>query len=91
MAVTRNRREAEKGRGANKKERACRRCGCTWSKACMTKLGPCSWVGRLNICSACLTKAEMTRWLMGIRPVVMADGKWHLANDGSLRRERKVA
>ena len=32
-------------------ERACRICGCTESRACMTDAGPCHWVEG-NLCSA---------------------------------------
>lgn len=31
----------------------CRVCGCTEYTACMTKSGPCSWVGAESLCSAC--------------------------------------
>lgn len=33
-------------------ERACRSCGCTDDRACVTEAGPCSWVSA-DLCSAC--------------------------------------
>lgn len=41
-----------------KKERFCRRCGCTYHKPCVDRLGQsCFWVER-DLCSHCLTAAE---------------------------------
>lgn len=45
-------------------ERACRRCGCTWTTACLTVNGPCCWVEK-DLCSACLTRPEAMRWMAG--------------------------
>ncbi|MDR3510674.1 MAG: hypothetical protein P4L73_03510 [Caulobacteraceae bacterium] len=33
-------------------DRACRVCGCTWFRACLTEDGPCWWVED-DLCSAC--------------------------------------
>ena len=47
------------------KPRSCRRCGCTWYKPCISRLGEsCCWVEQ-NLCSSCLTPAERKRWLAG--------------------------
>jgi hypothetical protein len=52
-----------------KKERKCRVCGCTWDKACMTALGPCSWV-EWDLCSACVHSELMAD---GWRPCTPQD------------------
>lgn len=45
--------------GEAKKERACRRCGCTENQACD---GGCFWVpGMKDVCSDCLTVDEVNR------------------------------
>lgn len=49
---TKQKRESGK---VGKRERACRRCGCTEKNACP---GGCSWVGQADICTACLTSWE---------------------------------
>lgn len=46
------------------KERACRRCGCTWDLPCLSRTGACCWV-EYHLCSSCLTGAEHRRWLKG--------------------------
>jgi hypothetical protein len=33
-------------------KRACRVCGCTWDRACLTPSGPCWWVAA-DLCSGC--------------------------------------
>lgn len=38
-----------------KKERACKRCGCTEDRACT---GGCAWVADVNVCTSCLTGLE---------------------------------
>jgi hypothetical protein len=48
----------------NASVRACRRCGCTESNACMTAAGPCCWVEK-DLCNACLTKPERFRFMAG--------------------------
>ncbi len=37
--------------------RACRLCGCTDDRACMTEAGPCWWV-EADLCSACTPEEE---------------------------------
>ncbi|MGG7535326.1 hypothetical protein [Rhizobium sp. 12,4] len=36
---------------------ACRQCGCTDDRACMTEHGPCHWV-EADLCSACAPTAD---------------------------------
>lgn len=38
--------------------RACRVCGCTDDRACITALGPCHWIGA-DLCSACPTPTDV--------------------------------
>jgi hypothetical protein len=46
-----------------KRQRACRRCGCTYFTPCVSKAGmTCCWVER-DLCSSCLKPAERTRWV----------------------------
>jgi hypothetical protein len=51
-------------------ERKCRRCGCTWLKACWDSRlhGPCCWAGS-DICSACLTKREFREFMAETPPM----------------------
>lgn len=53
---------------ALKKERTCRRCGCTQYNACedLRLMDSCSWV-ELDLCSACLTGPEFKRFMAGQR------------------------
>jgi len=53
---------------AFRKERTCRRCGCTQYNACEDDrlMDSCSWV-ELDICSACLSAPEFKRFLAGHR------------------------
>lgn len=46
------------GTSAPVPERACRFCGCTETRACMTPTGPCAWVPTDDVCTApaCLIK-----------------------------------
>lgn len=48
------------------KERACRRCGCTYYRPCVNRLSgiSCCWVER-DLCSRCLTRPERARYLDG--------------------------
>jgi hypothetical protein len=46
------------------KIRCCRRCNCTQTAACITKVGGCAWVEH-DLCDACLTPAECKRWIAG--------------------------
>lgn len=42
--------------------RACRTCGCTDERACMTDDGPCWWV-EADLCSACTPEEEAAHGL----------------------------
>ena len=39
------------------RERACRVCGCTQDRACVTELGPCFWVDA-TLCSGCVSREQ---------------------------------
>jgi len=41
------------------KERTCKRCGCTTSRACA---GGCAWVLGTDVCERCLTDVEFFLW-----------------------------
>jgi hypothetical protein len=45
------------GHGPAAGERACRICGCTDERACVTDAGPCFWV-EVDVCSACVDLAD---------------------------------
>lgn len=46
-----------------KRERRCKRCGCTQNNACedLRLMDSCCWVTE-DLCSACLTDAEFRAW-----------------------------
>lgn len=58
-----------KRQNSRRPQRRCRRCGCTWTNACMTAWGACSWVEREDLCSGCLTPRERKLWFAGARRV----------------------
>lgn len=58
-----------------RKERACRRCGCTQNRACEDDrmIDACCWV-EADLCSACLSGPEFMRFMAGHkRPSVGLD------------------
>ena len=59
--------------GEKNKKRACRRCGCTYFRACVDKWGtPCHWVEQ-DLCSACVGIPRP-----GLTYVAMREGHpWH--------------
>lgn len=66
-----------------RKERACRRCGCTERNACMKDGEPCSWVGGADVCTVCLTPQERMLWVELV-------GNLTAAQNGYLEARRAV-